>query len=68
MLEETEFKSACKLLVENDIDYVEIITQNPPDPNIPHISNLYNDAFVKVYENTSKNYSIYKVKPSCIRI
>lgn len=66
MLGETEFKSACKLLVENNINYVEIIIQNPPDPNIPHISDLYSETFVKVYENTSENYSIYKVKSSCV--
>lgn len=56
---------ACKLLRENNIDYVEIKIQNPPDPNIPPILNLYNQSFVKPYENSLENYSIYDIEISC---
>lgn len=56
---------ACSLLLENKIDYVEIKIQNPPDPNIPPISNLYAEEFTKTYENFNSNYSIYSIKENC---
>ncbi len=56
---------ACSLLLENKIDYVEIKIQNPPDPNVPLISDLYENEFTKSYENTNNNYSIYNVSRNC---
>lgn len=56
---------ACSLLLENKIDYVEIKIQNPPDPNVSLISDLYENEFTKSYENTNNNYSIYNVSRNC---
>ncbi len=58
--------TACKLLIKNNIDYVEIKIQTPPDPNIPPISELYKSEFVKSYENPENNYSIYTVNKNCL--
>lgn len=58
-------QTACKLLIKDRIDYVEIKIQNPPDPNIPPISNIFRDEFKKSYENANDNYSIYKVLDNC---
>jgi len=56
---------ACKLLEKNNINYIELQMQIPPDPNIPNISPLYENEFVKSYENKIKNYSIYDVAGNC---
>ncbi len=58
--------TACKLLIKNNIDYVEIKIQTPPDPNIPPISELYKIEFVKSYDNPENNYSIYSVNKNCL--
>lgn len=65
ILGSTNKSEACSLLLENKIDYVEIKIQDPPDPNIPPISNLYEEEFVKSYENVISNYSIYSVHENC---
>ncbi|MBI2621141.1 MAG: hypothetical protein HYW63_00650 [Candidatus Levybacteria bacterium] len=57
---------ACDLLKRYKIDFVEIRIQNPPDPNIPNISLLYENEFIKSYENKNKNYSIYNVVTNCL--
>lgn len=58
--------TACRLLRRNNIDYLEIKIQNPPDPNIPLISNLYDKKFIKEYKNSLSNYSIYNVDLNCL--
>lgn len=68
MLGSSDISSACRLLKKNNIDYVEIKIQNPPDPNIPPISRLYEQRFYKIYSNIQENYSLYEVKKSCDRI
>lgn len=65
MLGSTNKSEACSLFLENKIDYVEIKIQDPPDPNVPPISNLYEEEFTKAYENLSNNYSIYSVHENC---
>ncbi len=57
---------ACNLLKENNIDYIEIKIQNPPDPNIPEISNVFNNEFIPQYKNNTGDYFIYSVKFNCI--
>ncbi len=56
---------ACELLKENNIDYIEIKIQNPPDPDIPPISTLFEEEFKKIYNNNSEDYFIYNVAGSC---
>lgn len=58
-------QTACKLLEENKIDYLEIKVQNPPDPNVPPIFDLFQKEFVKGYANSQENYSIYSVNSNC---
>ena len=58
-------QTACKLLIQSRIDYIEIKIQNPPDPNIPPISNIFSKRFTKRYENSNDNYSIYRVSDNC---
>lgn len=58
--------TACNLLIKNNIDYVEIKIQNPPDPNIPPISSTYETEFTKSYVNKEGNYSIYNVHNNCL--
>ena len=58
-------QTACNLLQQNNINYVEIKIQNPPDPDIPRISDIYNTQFKKSYENKLENYWIIKVKDNC---
>ncbi len=65
MLGATNKKTACNLLLVNKIDYVEIKIQNPPDPNIPIISNIYKENFSSSYTNKSTNYTIYSVANNC---
>ena len=65
MLESDNKHSACKLLKKNGITYIEIKTQNPPDPDVPAISGIYNKEFSTVYSDAISNYLIYSVKDSC---
>ena len=65
MLGAKDKTTACRLLKENKIDYVEIQIQNPPDPNIPLISSLYENDFIKSYVSKEKKYSIYRVDTNC---
>lgn len=65
MLAENNKQTACSLLKQNKIDYVEIQVQNPPDPNLPEISNLYSNNFYPIYQNITNKYFIYSVKRSC---
>lgn len=65
MLGAKDKTTACGLLKENKIDYVEITIQNPPDPNIPPISSLYENDFIKSYVSKEKKYSIYRVDTNC---
>ena len=57
--------TACKLLRLNNIDYIEIKIQNPPDPNIPPISNIYKTEFSKSFENKESKTSIYDINKNC---
>lgn len=57
---------SCKLLLENNIDYIELIIQNPPDPNIPTISNVYKEEFIASFEDKSTNTTIINVKNNCL--
>lgn len=66
ILGSTNKQEACALLKRDDIDYVEIKMQNPPDPDVPPISNIYENDFFKSYENIENNYSIYNVKINCL--
>ncbi len=65
ILSSTNKSEACSLLLESSIDYVEIKIQDPPDPNVPTISSLYEEEFTKSYENINNNYSIYSVHKNC---
>ncbi len=65
ILGSTNKSEACSLLLENKIDYVEVKIQYPPDPNIPPISDLFEEEFTKSYENINTNYSIYSVNKNC---
>lgn len=65
MLSTNDKTKACMLLKKNKIDYVEIKIQNPPDPNIPPISDLFQRSFLLVYENRLSSYTIYDVEESC---
>lgn len=65
ILGSTSKSEACGLLLENKIDYVEIKIQDPPDPNVPPISDLYENEFTKSYKNSNSNYSIYNVSRNC---
>lgn len=65
ILEAKDKSQACKLLKENNIDYVEIKIQNPLDPNLPIISNVYLKDFSPSYRNLNEDYSIYEVKKNC---
>lgn len=56
---------ACNLLKKNNIDYIEITYQTLPDPNIPHISEIYSKEFELDYKNSNNNYFIYNTKKSC---
>jgi hypothetical protein len=58
-------ETACVLLKKNKIDYVEIKIQNPPDPDVPPISDLYKKEFVKTHYDTLLGISIYGVKQTC---
>lgn len=58
-------KTTCNLLLENKINYVEIKIQNPPDPNIPNISTIYESSFTPSYSNHLNNYTIYSVAKNC---
>ena len=65
MLGASDKQTACALLKENEIDYIEIKKQDPPDPNIPPISTLFEEEFKKIYNNNSEDYFIYSVDSSC---
>ncbi|MEK9175880.1 MAG: hypothetical protein AAB520_00385 [Patescibacteria group bacterium] len=65
MLSTNNLSYVCKLLKQNNINYVEIKIQNPPDPNIPAISNLFHSQFVRLYENPNNSYFIYDVDSTC---
>lgn len=66
ILGSTNKSEACNLLRENNIQYVEIKIQSPPDPNIPPISKLYEIEFIKSYNNPEESYSIYSVNRNCL--
>ncbi len=65
MLDVNDKIIACNLLEENNIDYVEIRIQNPPDPNIPPISSIFNENFKSSFTDNSTNTNIYEVKNNC---
>lgn len=65
MLGSEDKQTACSLLKQNKIDYVEIQIQNPPDPNSPAISNLYLQSFFYIYQDKVNNYYLYSVKKTC---
>jgi hypothetical protein len=56
---------ACNLLLEEKIDFIEIKEFNPPDPNVPPVSSLYEKEFIKTYSNPNTNYTIYNVHTNC---
>ena len=58
---------ACELLTNNNIDYLEITIQNPPDPDIPPLSNIFKKEFAPVYIDDKFNYTIYNVKTECAK-
>jgi len=62
----TEKQTACKLLKQKKINYVEIQLQEPPDSDIPIISDIYRKEFHEIYSDTVKNYSIYDVSKNCL--
>ena len=55
----------CDLLVNNNINFVEIKIEEPPNPDVPTISNLWQESFAKAYENSENRYTIYSVKKNC---
>lgn len=61
----TQKDSACKLLKANNISYIEIKRQDPPDSNIPVISDIFEKEFSKKFELQAENYTIYDVNNSC---
>jgi hypothetical protein len=65
MLSGNNKSKVCKLLKENQINYVELRIQNPPDPNIGEINTVTYKSFNMIYENKAENYSIYDVSSSC---
>lgn len=56
--------TACLLLLENDIDYIEINNQSEEDPNIPPISSIYREDFQYSYSDSS-GLKIYDVQKNC---
>lgn len=56
---------ACDLLINNNINFVEIKIEEPPNPDVPTISNLWQESFAKSYENSENNYTIYSVEGNC---
>lgn len=56
---------ACNLLKVNKINYIEIKVQNPKDPDIPPISNIYDLTFNPSYINEEFNYKIFDVSSNC---
>lgn len=56
-------QETCNLLKENKIQFVEII--NPPDTNVPPVSDIFNDNFVLIYQNRSSDYKIYDTSKTC---
>lgn len=57
--------ATCELLNANNIDFVHINIQNPPDPNIPPISDLFENEFKEVFISKIDNSIIYDVDLSC---
>ncbi len=57
--------TACKLLRENDIDFVSIKVDPVPNPDIPPISSLWSSEFTPSYQNRKENYTIYKTETNC---
>lgn len=64
LLTTSDKKFACKLLKENNIDYVEISPISPNADN-PQISNMYVLTFNSVYKNPISSYNLLSVKKSC---
>ena len=58
-------QKTCDLLNKNNISYIEVESLNPPNLDIPQISELWEKEFIKVYENKNKNYTIYSTLLSC---
>lgn len=65
ILGSTKKDSACKLLKENGIDYLEINKESAPNPDYPLTSPLFSEEFEPVYKNSSGNFFIIDVGKSC---
>jgi hypothetical protein len=62
ILAEPDKNTACKLLKENSLDYLEINTNHS---DFPIISDLYSQQFNLAYRNSLTGYSVYNVEKSC---
>ncbi|OGH47943.1 MAG: hypothetical protein A3A51_00390 [Candidatus Levybacteria bacterium RIFCSPLOWO2_01_FULL_39_10] len=60
-----EKSEACDLLKENNIDYIEIKRQNPPDLDIPPISNIFEKEFENIYVSKNEDTLYFDVNTSC---
>ena len=58
-------EKACTLLKQNNINFVAIKIIDPPNPDIPDISSLWEKEFQKAYVNKNGDYTIYNVKNNC---
>ena len=65
MLTADNKNTACKLLIVNKINYIEINENNLNDPNLPRVSGIFKSKFTAVYKNSLKRYFIYDVNKSC---
>jgi len=52
-------------LKENNIDYIEIKRQNPPDLDIPPISNIFEKEFENIYVSKNEDTLYFDVNTSC---
>lgn len=64
ILGQKDVVTACKLLRQNNIDYLEVQSEIH-DPNMPDISSIFREKFILEYINTINNYSIYNVRKTC---
>jgi hypothetical protein len=65
ILESKNEKQACEKLLNNNIHFVEIFIEKRPNPDVPQVSEMWNNKFKASYKNLNSNYSIYDVGKNC---
>lgn len=65
ILTSSDKNTACMLLRENNLSYLEITKFQERSLDHPEVSSLFENQFIPLYDNPQNRYTIYSVEKSC---